>query len=684
MHGAHPFLLNLATVLCVAALATVVFQRLRQPLVLGYILAGLLVGPHLALPLVADHEVIEAIAELGVTLLMFSIGLEFRLPKLLRVLPTSGLVALVEVSLLFTGGFLAASAFGWSTLECLFTGAVVSISSTSIVAKAFETEAVPPERREVVFGVLIVEDLLAILMMVALAILAAGGNLEPAVLGTAALRLGLTLLLLVGAGLVLVPPLFRYVVALRRPETTTVAAVGFCFAAAMGTVALGYPGALGAFVAGMLVAESGHGDRVEHLVKPVRDVFAAIFFVAVGMLLDPAQVLANPAPVAALVAVVLVGKVFAVSLGAFLVGHAPKASIHAGMSLAQIGEFSFIIAGLGLALGATGDFLYPVAISVSAITTLTTPLFIRAADRVADRVDHKLPHALQTLAALYGGWLEALRNAAPVEGRRARLRAAVTAITVDALGLLAVIVSHALFAEATSGALSARLGVHEVAATWGVSLGFLALAAPLYVGIVRACGRLGEAAAEPLLAPGSRLARIPAIHRVLVTVLQLGAVLAVGLPMVAITQPFLPPLGGALALLVVQSFLAVLVWRRASAMEGELRSGAQLVLDTVRRSAAPADTAPAEQGLLGAPVAVTLSPDDAAVGHTLVELNLRSRTGATVIGLTRRGQPPGLPTGREALAVGDTLAVAGAQAAVAAALLVLRAEGVPPGGASTP
>ena len=587
MHGAHLFLANLGTVLCVAALATVLFQRLRQPLVLGYILAGVVVGPHFALPLVADHAVIEAIAELGVTLLMFSIGLEFRIPKLVRVLPTSGLVALVEVSLLFAGGFLLAGLFGWTPLERLFTGAVVSISSTSIVAKAFETEGVAPARREVVFGVLIVEDLLAVLMMVGLAIVATGGSLEPAALGTAALRLGLTLAVLVGGGLLLVPPLFRYIVGLGRKETTTVAAVGLSFAAAMTTLGLGYPAALGAFVAGMLVAESGHGDRVEHLVKPVRDVFAAIFFVAVGMLLDPAQVMAHPLPVLGLVSLVLVGKVCAVSLGAFLVGHSPKASIHAGMSLAQIGEFSFIIAGLGVAMNATGHFLYPLAISVAAITTLTTPWFIRSADRVADRVDHKLPPALQTLAALHGGWLEALRSAAPVEGRRGRLRTAVAVIAVDAVGLLAVIVSHALFVEAIAQEVTVRLGSGALATRAVVSLAFLALAAPLYVGVVRACGRLGEALAEPLLSPGSRLARIPAVHRVLVTMLQIGAVLAVGVPMVAITQPFLPPLGGALALLAVQAFLAVLVWRRASAMEGELQSGAQLVFDTVRRGSAP-------------------------------------------------------------------------------------------------
>jgi CPA2 family monovalent cation:H+ antiporter-2 len=670
---AHDFLVNLALVLCVAALATVVFQRIRQPVVLGYILAGLIVGPHVPIPLVADRAIVEALSELGVILLMFSIGLEFRLGKLAEVAPTGGVVAAIEVSVMACLGWLAAKAFGWTPVECLFTGAIVSISSTSIIAKAFEEQRVRGRRRDVVFGVLIVEDLLAILMMAGLTILASGREPTVGELGTAALRLGAALTGLLVGGLLLVPRLFRAIVALGRPETTTVAAVGLCFAVSLASQALGYSVALGAFLAGMLVAESGHGHEIEHEVRPVRDVFAAIFFVAVGMLIDPALIAANWAPVLGLTAVVLVGKVVAVSVGAFLVGNGTRTSVAAGMSLAQIGEFSFILAGLGLSLGAVGEMLYPVAIAVSAITAFTTPAFIRAADRVADLVDHKLPAPLQTLTSLYGGWIEAVRAAPPSEGRSSRIRRAVRVVAVDALVLLGVVVCHGLLGEQAAGFLVHDLAVGETTARWGVAAMAVAVGAPVCFGLVRAAGQLGDALAETM--DTGAWSPTPALRRTLIAVIRMAVVLAVGLPVVAATQPFLPPFGGAAIFGVLLVALAARVWRGASDLQGELRSGAEVLIDSLRRHAAtgapPQRRAPPKS--LIEPGTVLIHAGDHAVGRTLVDLNLRSRTGATVLAITRGGGHAQLPNGREVLEAGDVLALAGTVEAVQAAMAVLRA-----------
>ncbi len=676
---AHDFLVNLSLVLCVAALATVVFQRIRQPVVLGYILAGLIVGPHTSIPLVADHAVVEALSELGVLLLMFSIGLEFRLSKLAAVAPTGGIIAVIEVSVMACLGYLAGRAFGWTPVECLFTGAIVSISSTSIIAKAFEEQRVQGRRRDVVLGVLIVEDLLAILMMAGLTIFASGREPTFIELGTAALRLGAALTGLLVVGLLLVPRLFRAILALGRPETTTVAAVGLCFAVSLASQALGYSVALGAFLAGMLVAESGHGHEIEHQVRPVRDVFAAIFFVAVGMLIDPALILANWAPVLALTAVVLGGKVLAVSSGAFLVGNGTRTSVAAGMSLAQIGEFSFILASLGLSLGAVGAQLYPVAIAVSAITAFTTPAFIRAADRVADRVDHKLPAPLQTLTALYAGWLEEIRSAPPSEGRRARVRAIVRIATIDALALITISICHALFSPAASGWVASHLGLGGDAARWSVAAFSLAFAAPVCVSLVRAGGHLGDVLAE-VIDTGTLPSRAPALRRTLVAVIRMGVVLAVGLPVVAATQPFLPTLGGALVFLLLLGALATQVWRGASDLQGELRSGAEIMFDSLRRHAAagprvdhrPAPDVAEPDAVRIAPDAVRIGPGDAAVGRTLIELNLRSRTGATVLAITGPEGQAQLPTGREVLRAGDVLALAGTREALEAASVLLR------------
>ncbi|MFZ5477741.1 MAG: cation:proton antiporter [Myxococcota bacterium] len=671
MVTAHDFLVNLALVLCVAALATVVFQRIRQPVVLGYILAGLIVGPHVPIPLVADHAIVEALAELGVILLMFSIGLEFRLGKLTEVAHTSGVIAVVEVSLMACLGYLAGRAFGWTPVECLFTGAIVSISSTSIIAKAFDEQRVQGRRRDVVFGVLIVEDLLAILMMAGLTILASGRDPTVRELGTAALRLGAALAGLLVVGLLVVPRLFRAIVALGRPETTTVAAVGLCFAVALASQALGYSVALGAFLAGMLVAESGHGHDIERQVQPVRDVFAAIFFVAVGMLIDPALIVENWAPVVALTVVVLVGKVFAVSVGAFLVGTGMRGSVSAGMSLAQIGEFSFILAALGLSLGAIGKFLYPVAIAVSAITAFTTPAFIRAADRVADRVDHKLPAPLQTLTALYASWLEQLRGAPPSEGRRARVRAIVRIVLLDAIVLIAIAVSYSLFADEAAAWVSARLGLAGNAARWGVGALSVAIGTPVCLSLVRAGGRLGDIAAE-VVVDGVTRARMPAVGPTLVAIVRMAVVLVVGLPVVAATQPFLPTLGGSLVLIVLVLLLALQVWLRASDLQGELRSGAEVLFDSLRRHAGAPDLAEAPRAPAPEPGALQLAPGDAAIGRTLVDLNLRSRTGATVLAITRKRGEAQVPHGREVLEAGDTLALAGTREAIEAAVAVLR------------
>src|SRR6266550_2251939 len=402
MQDAHAFLTSLTVVLAVAAVTTVVFQRLRQPVVLGYIIAGLIVGPHVPIPLVADPNVVQTLSELGVILLMFSLGLEFSLRKLMAVGPTAGLTALLQSSLMVWLGFTIGRLFGWTTLESLFAGAVIAISSTTIIAKAFEEQGIRGKLRELVVGVLIVEDLIAVLLMAVLTAIASGSGLAAGPLAATIGRLAAFLVGLVGIGLLLVPRAIRAISRLHRRETTLVASIGICFTIALLAQAFGYSVALGAFLAGSLVAESGEEKQIERLVEPVRDIFGAVFFVSVGMLIDPALVARHWPAVVVLTAAVVIGKVVGVSLGAFLTGSGMRTSVQAGLSLAQIGEFSFIIAGLGLALHATREFLYPVAVAVSALTTLLTPWMIRASEPIAAWVDRKLPRPLQTFAALYG------------------------------------------------------------------------------------------------------------------------------------------------------------------------------------------------------------------------------------------------------------------------------------------
>ncbi|HET7787100.1 MAG TPA: cation:proton antiporter, partial [Myxococcales bacterium] len=456
----NAFLVNLAMVLCVAAVTTVVFQRLRQPLVLGYIIAGLLVGPYVPFPLVADSDTIHGLSELGVILLLFGIGLEFTFKKLMRVGAAAAVVALVEISVQIILGDAAAAAFGWTSREALFAGAMMAMSSTTIIAKAFDEMKVGGRVRELVLAVLIVEDLVAILLLTALSTLSAG-SLSAGQLGMTAGRLLLFLAVVFGAGMLVVPRLVRGVVKLDRPETTSIACIGICFAFALLAQRFGYSVALGAFLAGSLVAESGEGVRVERLVEPVRDLFGAVFFVSVGMLIDPKMVVANWLPILVLSAVVIGGRIVGVSLPAFLSGEGVRTSIAASMSMAQIGEFSFLIAQMGIATGAIREFLYPVAVSVSALTTLTTPFMIRAAAPASAWVDRKLPHALQTFVALYGSWIDGLRAPGP---RRTRAQRQARLLLGDAVLLALVLVLSARFFYDAAAWLRAHTGLGVVAA----------------------------------------------------------------------------------------------------------------------------------------------------------------------------------------------------------------------------
>ncbi|WPB75174.1 cation:proton antiporter [Archangium violaceum] len=682
MHGAHDFLKALAMVLCVAAVTSVIFQRLRQPVVLGYIIAGLIIGPHVPIPLVADSGIVQTLSELGVILLMFSLGLEFSLRKLFQVGPTAGVTAIIQCSLMIWLGFVVGRAFGWTALESIFTGAIIAISSTTIIAKAFDEQGIKGKLREIVVGVLIVEDLIAIMLMATLTAVSTGAGLSAGQLALTMGRLGLFLVGLVVVGLLVIPRVVRAVHKLNRPETLLVTSVGICFAIALLAQEFGYSVALGAFLAGSLVAESGKEKDVEHLVQPVRDVFAAIFFVSVGMLIDPALVAKHWVAVAVLTVVVILGKLVGVALGVFLTGNGTRTAVQSGLSLAQIGEFSFIIAGLGLSLNATGQFLYPVAVAVSAITTLTTPFLIRASGPVANLVDRKLPRPLQTFAALYGSWVEGLRAAPTQKTTGARIRRLVRLMVLDAALLAALVIGTSVFIERLITTVESRGGLGASVARLLVIGLASALAVPFLVGLVRMARSLGVLLADLALPPSEgKLDRAAAPRRALVVTLQLASLLSVGIPLVALTQPFIPGFQGAAVLLVQLSVLAVGFWRSATNLQGHVRAGSQVIVSALAaQTHVPGNEEKHGERLktlhailpgLGEPTPVRLEATSPAVGQSLAQLNLRGMTGATVLAIQRGDGEAVVPTAQEVLREGDVLALAGTHEAIDAARAVL-------------
>ncbi len=621
---------------------------------------------------------------------MFSLGLEFSLRRVIQVAATSGLAALAETSVMLGVGFLAGQALGWTSTESVFVGAMVAISSTTIIAKAFAEHDVRGRVTEVVFGILIVEDLIAILLVAVLTALATGGGLSPSGLAVVSVRLITFLAALVGAGLLTIPRLVRAIVRGGRPETTLVAAIGICFAAALLALAFGYSVALGAFIAGTLVAESGEAQAIEPLVQPVRDLFVAIFFVAVGMLIDPRVFVDHWGAVLALVLVVIVGKVFAVTTGAFLTGNGLRPSVQAGMSLAQIGEFSFIIAGVGTVTGVIRPFLYPVAIVVSAVTTMTTPWLIAAAGPAALYVDRKLPKPVQTFVALYGSWVERLRGTKRVTGGRARIRQFVRLVVLDAVLLGFVIVGTAVEMGRFTVLFRKWTGVSDLVAQLVVVAGGLVIATPLVVGLVRTAWVLAFALAVRAIpaVQGARVDLSQAPRGAFVTTLQIAILLAVGAPLLAITQPFMRGLPSFVVLIAAAVVLAVIFWRSASDLYGHARAGAQVIVGALARQMAE-DSAPEELTRtmehmavllpgLGDPIPVVLSRYSSVVGKTLKQLNIRGLTGATVLGISRpseEGEETLVPSGGERLRAGDVLALAGSQESVAAARKLLSPSG---------
>lgn len=384
---------DLGLILAAAGVTTLLFKKIKQPLVLGYILAGLLVGPHIKfIPTVTDKESINIWAEIGVIFLLFSLGLEFSFKKLVKVGGSASITAIVEVVFMLLIGFAAGQLMGWSVMDSIFLGGILSVSSTTIIIRAFEELGVKHKKfAGLVFGVLIVEDLVAILLLVLLSTLAVSQQFAGAEMLTSILKLCFFLILWFIGGIFLVPSFLKATKKLMNDETMLVVSIALCLIMVLLAVKVGFSPALGAFIMGSILAETTQAERIEHLTKSVKDLFAAIFFVSVGMLIDPRVLVDYALPILIITIATILGKFLSSGFGALISGQPLKTSVQTGMSLAQIGEFSFIIATLGLSLKVTSEFLYPIAVAVSAITTFTTPYLIKASEPFYKLIERSLP-----------------------------------------------------------------------------------------------------------------------------------------------------------------------------------------------------------------------------------------------------------------------------------------------------
>ena len=387
---------DLALILMVAGIVTLVFKRLKQPLVLGYIVAGFVVSPHLPLTAsVADEENVHLWADIGVMFLLFSLGLDFSFKKILKMgaSPVISTVAIIfSMSML---GVCVGHAFGWSRMDCIFLGGMLAMSSTTIIYKAFDDLGLRQQQfASLVMSVLILEDILAIVMMVMLSALASGNSPDGSQMLGSVVKIGFFLVLWLVVGIFAVPLFLRRVRRLINGEVLLIVSLGLCCAMAVFSTKVGFSSAFGAFIMGSILAETVEAERIEKLVEPVKNLFGAIFFVSVGMLVDPQIIVGYAVPIATLVLTILVGQAVFGSFAFMLGGESLKSAMRCGFSMAQIGEFSFIIASLGLSLGVISDFLYPVVVAVSVITTFLTPYMIRLATPAYSAIEHRLPTRL--------------------------------------------------------------------------------------------------------------------------------------------------------------------------------------------------------------------------------------------------------------------------------------------------
>lgn len=555
------FIRDLAIVMIVAGATTILFHRLRQPVLLGYILAGVLIGPHTPGVLVADPRTINDISNLGVVLLMFTLGLEFSVRKLREVGVGVLVVAVAEVGLMLWIGYGLGEAFGWQGRDALFLGGIMALSSTMVATRTLSESglrALPFAK--LVIGLLVAEDMLTIVMLTLLTAVAIGGSVEASSAFTLIGHLGLFVVAGMIIGLLVVPRLVDYVAGFGRNEMLLVSTLGLCFGASLLAAWMGFSVALGAFLVGAVVAEARSAEKVMHLIEPLRDMFAALFFVAIGLKIDPVMLTQYVLPALAIAAVVIVGKTVVCSVGMFAIGHDPRTAVRTGVSMAQIGEFSFVIATLGLSLGAVSDFIYPVAVAVSVLCMAVSPYLVRSADGLVNGMRRLAPSPLRLLVSSYTGWLENLRPVNENAVIAAMLRRLLTHIAINVMLVVTLFVVGA-YINAHNWAWFSMLGLTRDARHTVIWAAALFLSLPLLIAVYRKAEALGMLLAELGIRESYAGSYTRAIRGVLARLIPLATLSILAVLVSALGSAILPPRGVALSLAAAGVLVAVVLWR---------------------------------------------------------------------------------------------------------------------------
>ncbi|HLE96119.1 MAG TPA: cation:proton antiporter [Candidatus Thermoplasmatota archaeon] len=665
-------LLDIAVVMAVAAVTTVLFHRLRLPTVLGYLAAGIIVGPYaFGVQLVQNTEATRVLAELGIVFLMFSVGLEFNVRKLLQVGPLVLVAAGLEILLMFYAGYTVGGWFGWAFVDRVFLGAVLSISSTTILTKVLiELKMLRSEHAPVVFALLVVEDVVAVLILTGLSTLALTGSIEPAAVARTLVSVVFFLVASIAIGVAVVPRVIDAVGRLENDEVLVVATLGLLFTVSLVAQLLGFSVALGAFLVGAVVAEAREARKLELRIVGLRDMFTAVFFVSVGMLVDPAVLVEHWGAVLVIAAAAVVGKILTVSTGAFVAGSPPSTALRAGISMAVVGEFSFIIADLGDRLGVTSDFFFPLVVGVSLATALASPILMRESDVLVRGLARVAPPPILTYVHFYHRWASRLGHA-PTSGRMTGARRQFGRAVLHLGGMLGVLAATQWAARfLIANAVVPDDGLKFAIGVW-ISGGLLAL--PFAVGFARRANAFVRHLTDVIRPLGG--ADAPATRVVRNTVRFLATAALGALALVA-ASPFLPP---GPVFVVVLVAVAASLWllgesvlglnrKIEDAIERAVHGEAPEERETLRRLIETDHPWAVESGR------VTVPSGGVAEGRTLRDLQIRNRTGATIAVVHRGGEAVLNPLPDWRLHPGDRLTVIGEPAQVDAAVEMLRAQ----------
>jgi len=650
---------DLAIVMLMAGVATILCHRLKQPVALGYILAGFLIGPHTPpFELVQNEESVKTLGEIGVVMLMFSLGLEFSLRKLTKVGVAAFVAALLEITLMMWLGYEMGQLFGWNVMNSVFLGAMLSISSTTIIVKALaELGKTKEPFAEIIFGILVIEDMLAIIMLALLSGFAANGTVSVDMVGVEVLKLAVFFVAILIPGFIGVPRLFAYIAKFKSDEMLLIAALGLCFGIALIAVYMGYSVALGAFLIGAVIAESRQIHKIEGLVAPVRDMFSAIFFVTIGMMIVPHMLWEYFWPIIILSLLVVVGKVVTCSFGAFVGGKDLHTSLCVGMGLAQIGEFSFIIATLGRELKVTSEFLYPIAVAVSVITTLVTPYLIRGTGGIVAFLERVLPKPFMQSLAVYTAWIGSFGKDAPRP----------SVLLVRQMGwqlLINLLLTVGIFAVwAWIGSLPTSLwpswlqsGVMQDILCWSSAV---LLTAPIYLASARKIQAMSSLIAEICVSQASEGAHVMAARSLIGQIFVLTSFTVMTFLTVLLSTSILGSFAAMLPLMLVVTVLALLSRR----LLVRIYSRAEMALnETLLEMPELREEKPKvlPEILHEAELETMEIPAGSHYADLMLrEIPLRAQTGTSIVAIERGGQRMINPGPEEILLPGDRVLLLG-------------------------